>query len=140
MASPAEKLANSLEALEQFQREGRTCVRSRDISRTDRERLVRNGFLKEVMKGWYIVSRPEEGRGESTAWYASSWGFCSDYLTERFGTEWCLSADQSLLLHAGNWSVPSQLLVRANGASDRPVQLLDDTSSLLDVRQSLTSG
>jgi hypothetical protein len=136
MASPAEKLANSLEALEQFQREGRTCVRSRDISRTDRERLVRNGFLKEVMKGWYIVSRPEEGRGESTAWYASFWGFCSEYLTERFGTEWCLSADQSLLLHAGNWSVPSQLLVRANGASNHPVQLLHDTS-LLDVRQAL---
>lgn len=136
MATPAEKLANSLEALERFQREGRTCVRSRDIGRADRERLIRNGFLKEVMKGRYIVSRPEEGRGESTAWYASFWGFCSEYLTERFGTEWCLSADQSLLLHAGNWTVPRQLLVRANGASNRPVGLLHDTS-LLDVRQAL---
>lgn len=136
MATPAEKLANSLEALEQFQREGRTCIRSRDIGRADRERLIRNGFLKEVMKGWYVVSRPEEGRGESTAWYASFWGFCSEYLTERFGTEWCLSADQSLLLHAGNWTVPRQLLVRANGASNRPVGLLHDTS-LLDVRQAL---
>jgi len=136
MATPAEKLANSLVALERFQREGRTCVRSRDIGRADRERLVRNGFLKEVMKGWYIASRPEEGSGESTSWYASFWAFCSEYLTERFGAQWCLSADQSLQLHAGNWTVPRQLLVRANGASNRPVQLLHGTS-LLDVRQAL---
>ena len=136
MATPAEKLAKSLEALEQFQREGRVCLRSRDLGRADRERLVRNGFLKEVMKGWYIVSRPEEGAGESTAWYASFWGFCSEYLTERFGDDWCLSPDQSLLLHAGNWTVPPQLLVRANGGSNRPIQLLHNTS-LLDARQAL---
>jgi len=136
MATPAKKLARSLEALERFQREGRACLRSRNIARADRERLMRNGFLKEVMKGWYIVSRPEEGQGESTAWFASFWGFCAEYLTERFGTEWCLSPDQSLLLHAGNWTVPSQLLVRAGRGSNRPVQLLHGTS-LLDVRQTL---
>ena len=136
MTTPAEKLARSLEALERFQRDGRACLRSRDIGRADRERLMRNGFLKEVMKGWYIASRPEEAEGESTAWYASFWGFCAEYLTERFGTEWCLSPDQSLLLHAGNWTVPAQLLVRASGGSNRPVQLLHGTS-LLDVRQTL---
>lgn len=136
MVAPSEKLAKSLEALEQFQREGRTCLRSRDLGRADRERLVRNGFLKEVMKGWYIVSRPEEGAGESTAWYASFWEFCAEYLNERFGDDWCLSPDQSLLLHAGNWTVPAQLLVRASGGSNRPVQLLHGTS-LLDVRQVL---
>ena len=26
----------------------------RDLSRTHRERLLRNGFLREVMKGWLI--------------------------------------------------------------------------------------
>lgn len=71
MATPSEKLAKSLEALEQFQHEGRTCLRARDLGRADRERLIRNDFLKEVMKGWYITSRPEEGVGESTAWYTS---------------------------------------------------------------------
>lgn len=136
MATPAAKLAKSLEALEAFQREGRVCLRSRVLGRTDRERLVRNGFLREVMKGWYIVTRPEEEARESTAWYASFWGFCTEYLSERFGEEWCVSPEQSLLLHAGNWTVPRQLLVRANGGSNRPVQLLHGTS-LLDVRQTL---
>lgn len=136
MATPAEKLAKSLEALEQFQHEGRTCLRARDLGRADRERLIRNGFLKEVMKGWYIASRPEEGVGESTAWYTSFWGFCAEYLTERFGDGWCLSPDQSLSLHAGNWTVPAQLLVRATNGSNRPVQLLHGTS-LIDARNAL---
>lgn len=136
MASPAEKLAKSLEALEAFQREGRTCIRSRDMSRTDRERLVRNGFLRQVMNGWYIATRPDEVAGESTAWYASFWGFCSEYLGERFGTAWCLSPDQSLLLHAGNWTVPRQLLVRAPAGRNNPTQLLHGTA-LLDTRQPL---
>lgn len=138
MASPSEKLAKSLEALEVFQREGRTCIRFDDMGRTDRQRLIRNGFLRLVMRGWYIATRPDENSGESTAWYASFWGFCSEYLTERFGTDWCLSPEQSLLLHAGNWTVPKQLLVRASGGSNRPVTLLHDTS-LLDVRQTLPS-
>jgi len=37
------------------------------------ERLLRNGFLQEVIKGWYIPSRPDEVKRESTAWYASFW-------------------------------------------------------------------
>jgi Fic/DOC family len=136
MASPAEKLAKSLEALEAFQRDGRTCIRSKDLTRTDRERLLRNGFIREVMKGWYIATRPDETLGESTAWYASFWGFCGEYLNERFDTAWCLSPEQSLLLQAGNWTVPRQLMVRAPSGRNNPTQLLHGTA-LLDTRQSL---
>jgi len=136
MASPAEKLATSLEALEALQRQGRHAIRSKDLGRTDRERLVKNGFLREVMKGWYIPARPDESPGESTGWYASFWGFCTDYLGERFGADWCLSPEQSLLLHAGNWRVPAQLLVRAKGGRNNPTGLLHDTA-VLDVNQTL---
>lgn len=136
MASPSDKLATSLEALEQLQRRGRRAVRSRDLGRTDRERLVRNGFLQEVMKGWYITARPDEKAGESTAWYASFWTFSAEYLEERFGADWCLSPEQSLLLHAGRWVVPRQLLVRANVGRNRPTELPHGTA-ILDVRQAL---
>ena len=139
MASPAEKLATSLEALEALQRQGRHAIQSKDLGRTDRERLVKNGFLREVMKGWYIPSRPDESIGESTAWYASFWHFCAEYLTERFGPDWCLSPEQSLLLHAGNWTVPPQLLVRAKGGRNRPTGLLHDTA-VLDVNQQLPAA
>jgi len=53
MASPYEKLAESLEALRALQDRGVIAVRSGALTRRHRERLVKNGFLQEVMKGWY---------------------------------------------------------------------------------------
>lgn len=130
MAKPRDKLANSLEALRTLQKQGIVAIRSADLSRTHRERLVKAGFLQEVMKGWYIPSRPDEPRGESTAWYASFWAFCAAYLTARFGKDWLLTPEQSLLLHTGNWSVPRQLLVRSPKASNNLTNLAYDTSVL----------
>lgn len=136
MASPSEKLAASLQALKGLQDRGIVAVRSSDLSRTHRERLIENGFLQEVMKGWYISARPDGQAGESTAWYASFWDFCAAYLNERFGTEWSLSPEQSLMLHAGNFNVPKQLLVRTPKGGNKPTSLPHGTS-LFDVRASL---
>jgi hypothetical protein len=136
MANPHEKLAESLETLRKLQDQGFVAVRSGDLTRTHRERLVKNGFLKEVMKGWYIPARPDETAGESTAWYASFWGFCAAYLQERFGTNWSLSPEQSLLLHVGNMTVPRQLLVRSPKARNKITRLPHDTS-LFDTRAAL---
>jgi len=58
MAAPSEKLARSLEALKELQDRDMVAIRSSDLKRLDRERLVKNGFLQPVMKGWYIPSRP----------------------------------------------------------------------------------
>ena len=49
MARPYEKLAKSLEILRALQDRGIVAVRSRDLTRTHRERLVKNGFLREVI-------------------------------------------------------------------------------------------
>ncbi len=137
MATPSEKLAQSLEVLLTLQNaNGAAAIRAKDISRTHRERLIQNGFLREVMKGWYIPTRPDEQRGDSTAWYASFWQFCAFYLNERFGKDWCLSPDQSILIHSGNWTVPQQLLVRSPKAKNNVIPLPHDTS-LFDVRSTL---
>jgi len=136
MASPHEKLAESLEVLKALQDRGIVAVRSRDLTRTHRERLLRNGFLQEVMKGWYIPARRDEAMGESTSWYASFWDFCAAYLQERFGTNWSLSPEQSLLLHVGNMTVPRQLLVRSPKARNKVTKLPHDTS-LFDTRAAL---
>ncbi len=133
MASPHEKLAESLEALRELQDRGVVAVRSVDLTRTHRERLVKNGFLQEVMKGWYISARRDEAMGESTAWYASFWVFCAAYLQERFGRNWSLSPEQSLLLQVGNMTVPRQLLVRSPKARNKVTKLPHDTS-LFDTR------
>ncbi len=72
MATTQEKLASSLAALEALQNEnGAVAVRSKDLSRTHKDRLIENGFLVEIMKGWYIPSLPDDRKGDSTAWYAS---------------------------------------------------------------------
>lgn len=136
MATPSEKLAESLEALKELQENAIVAIRSRELSRTHRERLVQNGFLQEVIKGWYIPARPDSPAGDSTAWYASYWAFCASYLQIRFENNWCLSPEQSLYLHAGNWTVPRQLIVRAKRPSNNITKLPFDTS-LLDVRSDL---
>jgi len=136
MATPSDKLAQSLAVLKSLQDQGIVAIRTKNITRTHRERLLKNGFIKEVMKGWYISSRPDEPAGESTAWYASFWGFCSDYLNSRFEDKWCLGPEQSLSIHSGNWSVPKQLLVRSPRGGNKPIYLLHETS-IFDVRLEL---
>lgn len=134
MKTPQEKLAGSLEALEALQDKGIIAIRARDLSRTHKERLLKNGFIQEVMKGWYIAARPGERAGDSTAWYASFWDFCAAYLRTRFGKKnWCLSPDQSLSIHGGNLAVPAQLLVRTPDGGNKPTNLLYGTS-IFDMR------
>ncbi len=133
MASPREKLAESLEALRRLQDRGTVAIRATDLTRVHRERLRRNGFLMEVMKGWYITVGSDQTAGESTAWYTSFWPFCAAYLSQRFGRDWSLSPEHSLSLHAGNQTVPPQLLVRSPKGGNKPTALPHDTS-LFDVR------
>jgi hypothetical protein len=127
MPAANEKLAEALSVLRNLQVAGKKAIRSADLTETVRTRLVANGFLEQVMKGWYIPTQPG-AQGETTAWYTSFWDFCRDYLNERFGTDWCLTPEQSLVLLAGNTTVPRQLLVRASSAGNKPTSLLHGTS------------
>src|SRR6266498_3078751 len=111
MPTPNEKLAESLSLLQNLQKGGRRVLQSSDLTRVHRERLVANGFLQEVMKGWLISSSPRARAGDSTPWYASFWEFCARYCDDRFGTKWHLSPEQSLLLHAEDTVVPRQVVV-----------------------------
>ncbi len=129
MAKPNEKLAKSLAELKKLQTGNEvTVVRTGDLSRTHLKRLVSAGYLKFVLNGWYIQSRPSEQAGDTTAWYTSFWAFCAQYLEERYDKNWCLSPDHSLALHAGDWKVPSQLIARSLKANNSKTDLLYNTS------------
>jgi fido (protein-threonine AMPylation protein) len=137
MATPSEKLAESLGLLKALQdSNGAAAIKTSDISRTHRERLIENGFLQEVMKGWYIPTKPGEQPGSSTAWYASFWNFCEVYLKDRFNNNWSLSPEQSLLIHTGNWTVPHQLLIKSPNAGNNNTPLPHNTS-LFDIRANI---
>ena len=120
MATLNEKLAGSLTVLKNLSQDGSHRVfKSSEFSRADRERLVRNGFLKEIMNGWLMLSRPDERPGDSTSWYASYWEFCRVYLDDRLDKNWILSAENSVPLLAGNLNVPMQVVVQSpNGQND----------------------
>lgn len=128
MATPSEKLSESLAVLKLLQDKGFSAIHTSEISRVHRDRLIKNGFLNEVIKGWYIVISPLEHHGDSTSWFTSYWHFCARYLHERFGESYCLSADQSLFIHAGNWTVPNQLIIRTIDGTNSLTQLPHRTS------------
>ncbi len=111
MATSNEKLAASLAQIERLQKEGRRVFRSRELTRVHRERLLKSGFLREVMKGWLILSSPDAEPGDTTAWFASFWEFCAAYCAVRFGRSWHLSPAQSLLLHAEDTVIPQQVII-----------------------------
>jgi hypothetical protein len=128
MATPNEKLAESLDALKALQEGGRRVFRSGELSRVHRERLVANGFLQEVMKGWLISTGPNARPGDSTPWYSSFWEFCGRYCNERFGSEWFLSAEESLALHGEKTVIPQQVVVNSPKGSNNSIELLFGTS------------
>src|SRR5882762_941078 len=128
LPSPNEKLAESLDVLEALQQGHQRVFRSDDLSRVHRERLMENGFLQEVMKGWLISSSPEARAGESTPWHASFWEFCARYCDERFGEQWHLSPEQSLFLHGERTVIPDQLVVHSPKATNNDINLLFGTT------------
>ncbi len=134
MAKPHEKLATSLAALQELQKSGRRVFRSGEFTRIHRERLLQNGFLQEVMKGWLISSSPSAREGDTTPWYASFWEFCGMYCSERFDDQWHLSPEQSLLLLAENTVIPPQVVVYSPRGTNNMVKLVFG-SSIYDLNE-----
>lgn len=131
MTQPHDKLARSLERLRELQDDGRRIFRSKEFSRTERERLLDGGFLQQIIQGWLMSSSPGVPAGDTTSWYASFWEFVAAYSTERFADRWHLSPQQSLLLAAEDTTIPPQVVVHSPDASNNRRELLFDTSLYL---------
>jgi hypothetical protein len=102
------KLAGALERVNAVAR--KAVVKSASIQRADREMLTERGYLQEICKGWYFLSRPNDKPGDSTAWFATFWDFVSVYVDKRLGADYCLSAGSSLDLHTGGNLIPDQVI------------------------------
>jgi hypothetical protein len=125
-------LTAALKTLKRLQEKHNGVVEASDF-KDDEQRavLVSTGFLRPVMKGWYISSSPSDGQGDSTAWYASFWAFVSGYLSKRFGKRYCLNPEASLLLHTGNTTVPRQVTCVTVDSGTSKVDLPFDNSLLV---------
>jgi Fic/DOC family len=111
--TPSQKLADALDALKRLQDAGHRAVQSRALSRTHRERLTKAGFLREVVKGWYLPARPDVATWDTTAWRIGMPDFIAGYCNARFGDAWHVGPEQSLLLRTGERTMPLQILVWA---------------------------
>ncbi len=129
MATPGEKLAESLQALKELQDKDNSLViyGTTQLSRTHRDRLKMNGWLQEVLKGWYIVSKPGE-EGDTTVWYSSFWNFIKAYCNRKYGNKWVLSPELSLDRWSGSTVIASQCIVRTPEGANNVTNLLYGTS------------
>ncbi|WP_119321087.1 Fic family protein [Capsulimonas corticalis] len=126
MAQGNEKLAAAMEALQAVQKHG--IVRSEDLSRRYRDRLVTAGFLTPIINGWLQVANPTAPSGSTASWFGAYWSFISQYLQARFGDEYCLSAEASIKKHVQSTIIPQQILVSVTSRINNTISLPHDTS------------
>ena len=110
---------------------GGSIVPSREIERRDRELLVRTNWLREIIRGWYMLTRPDVVPGDTSSWYANFWDFVQIYLKEVYGSAYCLSAEDSVDLHIGNPIIPKQVVAIVEKGGGNPILLPFDTSILV---------
>jgi Fic/DOC family len=123
------RLADALERAHEHAR--REVVKSASLRRPDRELLLARGYLQDICKGWYLLTRPTQRPGESTAWYAVFWDFVAVYLGERFKNDYCLSAIPSLEVHIGSNVIPRQVIAITARAGKTMLELPHQTSLLV---------
>jgi hypothetical protein len=136
MASSAEKkgnpeLAAALRVLKRLQEKHQGVVEANDLTNEQRALLTDTGFLRPIMKGWYVCRNPGDRDGDTTSWYATYWAFVSGYLSKRFGKRYCLNAEASLMLHTGNTTVPRQVTCVTIDSGTSKVDLPHSTSLLI---------
>jgi len=124
-----EKLARALKEARNAGDDG--IVRSKDISSSAREILVKAGFLEKLVRGWYMLITPDAA-GSTTAWYSVYWSFLRLYLADRFGDKgYCLSPQSSIDLLTGETRIPGQVVVITQKHSNVPLELPVGTSILM---------
>lgn len=129
MAKPNEVLAEALTKAKAVSDEG--VIKHDQLDTKYIEVLKRAGFLINVIRGWYLLNKPE-ATGTSSAWFVGFWSFVKAYLLDRFGKQgYCLAADPSIDLHVGQEHISKQFTVITKKASNQTIELPHDTSLLL---------
>ncbi len=115
-------------------------VHSKNVKAKQQALLVKNGYLKKIIKGWYLFDADivTQKAGESVLWHESIWFFLGQYLSFRFDDNYWLSSEASLDIHTGNNLMPLQIVVFVefeNGTED--IARLPNDMSLLITRSKI---
>ena len=110
-----------------------SVIRGKDLTQRQRTFLAKEGCLIEIMKGWYLLAPPGVDAGDTTLWHGNDWAFLAFYLEERFGDDYCVTAETSLDLWAGQTKTPTQAIVMTRSGGNNQLTL-NFGSSLLAYR------
>jgi hypothetical protein len=124
--SPNQLLARHLEAANAVARE--SVVHGKDLTQRQRVFLVKAGCLIEVMKGWYLLAPPGAQAGDTTLWHGNFRAFLGFYLEDRFEGGYCLTAETSLDLWAGQTRTPDQVIIMIREGGNNRIELAFGTS------------
>ncbi|MGB6135956.1 MAG: Fic family protein [Shewanella sp.] len=108
-------------------------VNSRNLKPTSRTLLVSEGYLKPIIRGWYLFDADVSvvKTGESALWYQSIWQFIGLYLNESYGDDYWLNPEASIDIHTANNSLPRQLVVFTSQGKTRNILLPNDMSLMV---------
>ncbi len=106
-----QKLVRALTELHQVLGSQSGVVRGKQLKNATRKLLLERGYLREILKGWYFIADPLAEPGDTTPFFANYWEYLAEYLNERFGQKYCLTAEHSLLRHAQHNVIPQQVNV-----------------------------
>lgn len=127
--TPHAALAAALAKAKAANRDG--ILKATDLERGVKERLMAAGCLVEIIKGWYLLTRPGADGG-STTWFGGFWSFVGHYLSDRFGKGgYCLSAESSMDIHSGETTIGRQISVITKKNSNQVINLPYNTSLYL---------
>jgi len=124
--TPNERLANALDEARKAAQD--SVVRGKDLKPRTRKLLLETGALIEVIRGWYLLAPPFTASGDTTLWHGNFWTFLGIYLADRVGDAYCLSAENSVDLLAGETRTPQQVVVILREGGNNVVQLAFGTS------------
>ena len=127
----SKQLFEALKSLKKLQKKSPRVIAAKDLEESNRQLLLKMGFIRPVIKGWYFCSNPSDQEGDSTAWYANYWVFLAGYLAKRFNRRYTLNPESSLLLHTSINTIPKRITIITNEGGSSIIKLPFGTSLLI---------
>lgn len=126
-----ERLAEALNVVSEYAIDN--IIHSKNIKPVQQALLVKHGYLKRIIKGWYLLNADisSQKTGDSALWYESVWAFLGQYLSYRFGDNYWLSAEASLDILTENNSMPTQIVVFVKNGTEIITKLPNNMSLLV---------
>lgn len=100
-------------------------VHSKNMKPKQQALLVKNGYLKSIIKGWYLLDADLSAQeaGKSALWFESIWSFMAQYLSNRFADNYWLSPEASLDIYTDNNALPKQMVVFVKDGTEDVIKL-----------------